>query len=64
MDGDDGGASAIYLVGGGKIVKLHEVKHIVFDGCVEGVSRERKMTHAVAVYSRIPGWWVGDRVGY
>ena len=64
MDGDDGGASAIYLAGGGKVIKLHEVKHVVFDGCVEGVRGEGEMAYAVAVYSRIAGWWVRDRVGY
>ena len=50
--------------GDGEIVKLYEVKHVVFDGCVEGVCGEREMAHAVAVYSRVAGRWVGDRVGY
>ena len=64
MDGE----GLVYVVvgcwsGDGEIVKLYEVKHIVLDGCVEGVRREREMAYTVAVYSRIAGWWVGDRVG-
>ena len=59
---------AVVVVGGcggdGEVVKLDEVKHVVFDGCVEGVCGEGQMADAVAVYSRIAGWRVGDRVGY
>ena len=44
--------------GDGEVVKLHEVKHVVFDGCVEGVCGEGEVAYAVAVYSRVAGWCV------
>ena len=49
--------------GGGKIVELHEVKHVAFYGCVEGVSGEGDMSDGIAVDPRSAGWRVGDRVG-
>lgn len=46
--------------GGGEIVQLHEVEHVGFNGCVEGVGGEGEMPDGVAVYSRTAGRWVGD----
>ena len=51
---DDGGG------GGGEIVQLHEVEHVGFDGCVEGVGGEGEVPDGVAVDPRTAGWWVGD----
>lgn len=48
---------------GGEIVQLHEVEHVGFDGCVEGVGGEGEVSHCVAVYPRTARWRVGDRIG-